>query len=332
MIEVRQLSKRYGAVQAVDAISFAVGRGEIVGLLGPNGAGKTTTMRILTTFLAPTSGRAALAGHDVLDEPLEVRRRVGYLPESVPLYTEMRVREYLLFRAKLKDVPRARRRAAIDGAIERCGLGKVDGRVLGHLSKGYRQRVGLADAMVHDPDILILDEPTAGLDPIQIREVRALIRELGERHTILLSTHIMSEVEAVCGRVIIIAAGRIALDDQLARLRTERTIELEARGPADAIQRALETAPGVARVTLTRREDGCAAFEVQARDGEDPREALAQRVVQNGWPLRRLDRKHTTLEERFIQAVAADVTGNAAPADAGATATTPAPDPVREAV
>ncbi|MDR3638721.1 MAG: ATP-binding cassette domain-containing protein [Isosphaeraceae bacterium] len=306
MIEVGRLSKRYGAVLAVDAVSFSVGRGEIVGLLGPNGAGKTTTMRILTTFLAPTSGRAALAGHDVLDEPLEVRRHVGYLPENVPLYTEMRVREFLNFRAKLKDVPRSKRKGAIGHVLERCRLEDVADRILGQLSKGYRQRVGLADALVHDPEILILDEPTAGLDPIQIREVRALIRELGDKHTILLSTHIMSEVEAVCGRVIIIARGRIALDDQLERLQSERTIVLEARGPSDVIQGALETAPGVARVILKGREDGCASFEILARNGADLREALAQRVAQNGWPLRRLDRKHTTLEDRFIQAVTAE--------------------------
>lgn len=306
MIEVGRLSKRYGAVLAVDDVSFSVGRGEIVGLLGPNGAGKTTTMRILTTFLAPTTGRAALAGHDVLDEPLEVRRHVGYLPENVPLYTEMRVREFLRFRAKLKDVPRSRRKASIGRVIEACRLEEVADRILGHLSKGYRQRVGLADALVHDPEILILDEPTAGLDPLQIREVRALIRELGDKHTILLSTHIMSEVEAVCGRVIVIARGRIALDDQLDRLQSGRTIVLEARGPADAIQGALETAPGVARVLLKERENGCASFEIQARNDEDLREALAQRVAQNGWPLRRLDRKHTTLEDRFIQAVTAE--------------------------
>ncbi len=303
MIEVRRLSKRYGAVLAVDEISFTVGRGEIVGLLGRNGAGKTTTMRILTTYLAPTSGRSTLAGHDVLDEPLEVRRHVGYLPENVPLYPEMRVREYLKFRAKLKDVPRSKRRTAIDHVIERCKLEDVRDRILGQLSKGYRQRVGLAEAMIHDPDILILDEPTAGLDPIQIREVRALIRELGDKHTILLSTHIMSEVEAVCGRVIIIAEGRIALDDQLANLQTEPSIVLEARGPADAIRGALETTPGVARVTVTQRMDGCATFEVRTHNDADLREALAQRVVQNGWPLRQLDRKHTTLEDRFIRAV-----------------------------
>ena len=176
MIQVRRLSKQYGSVKAIERISFEVGRGEIVGLLGPNGAGKTTTMRVLTTFLAPTSGQAELAGHDVLDEPLQVRRKVGYLPENVPLYNEMRVTEYLSYRAKLKDVPRSRRRRAISEVISKCRLGDVERRLLGHLSRGFRQRVGLAEAMIHDPDILILDEPTAGLDPIQIREVRSLIR------------------------------------------------------------------------------------------------------------------------------------------------------------
>jgi ABC-2 type transport system ATP-binding protein len=303
MIRVERLTKRYAAVRAVDGISFEIGRGEIVGLLGPNGAGKTTTMRILTTFLAPTSGRAALAGHDVLDEPLEVRRHVGYLPESVPLYPEMRTREYLNFRAKLKDVPRARRRAAVDEVIARCGLEDVENRVLGHLSKGYRQRVGLAEAMVHDPDILILDEPTAGLDPIQILEVRGLIRDLGDRHTILLSTHILSEVEAVCSRVVIIARGRIAEDERLDRLRTGSTIIVEARGPAEAIRQALQTAPGVEQVTPTGTEDGVAGFEVRTRDGADLREPLGQRVASNGWPLRRLDLRRVTLEDRFIQAV-----------------------------
>ena len=225
------------------------------------------------------------------------------MPESVPLYTEMRVREYLTFRAKLKDVPRSRRRAAIDEVVARCQLGEVEGRILGHLSKGFRQRVGLAEAMVHDPDILILDEPTAGLDPIQIREVRALIRELGAGHTILLSTHIMSEVEAVCSRVIIIARGKIAEDEQLDRLRAGSTIVLEARGPSEAIRAVLQSAPGVDRVLDAGSEGDYASFEVQARDGADLREALGQRVAQNGWPLRRLDLRRETLEDRFIQAV-----------------------------
>lgn len=317
MIQVERLSKRYGAVKAVDRLTFSVGRGEIVGLLGPNGAGKTTTMRILTTFLAPTAGRASLAGKDVLDEPLEVRRRVGYLPENVPLYGEMRVREYLSYRAKLKDVPRSKRNAAIDDVIARCRLEDVEGRILGHLSKGYRQRVGLAEAMVHDPDILILDEPTAGLDPIQIREVRSLIRALGDRHTILLSTHIMSEVEAVCGRVIIIAKGQMALDERLDRLRSESTIVLEARGPSDAIRRALESVPGVGIVVPSRPADDYAAFEIQTRNGVDLREQLAQRVMQNGWPLRQLDLRRTTLEDRFVQAVTRETLAAGAEREAG---------------
>jgi ABC-2 type transport system ATP-binding protein len=317
MIEVNRLTRRFGTVKAVDGLSFTIGRGEIVGLLGLNGAGKTTTMRMLTTFLQPTSGRARLAGHDVLDEPLLVRRSVGYLPENVPLYLEMRVREYLAFRAKLKDVPRARRREAINHVINRCRLGDVEDRIIGHLSRGYRQRVGLAEAMVHQPDILILDEPTASLDPVQIREVRALIRELGDRHTILVSTHIMSEVEAVCSRVIIIERGKIAVDDTLSHLRSDSAIVLEAKGPADAIGRALETAPQVARVSVARRDGDYATFEVQGQNGADLREMLAARIVQNGWSLRRLDLRRATLEDRFIQAVTQQAVSAEAPVEAG---------------
>jgi ABC-2 type transport system ATP-binding protein len=303
MIDVKELSKHYGAVVAVDRVGFEVGRGEIVGFLGPNGAGKTTTMRLLATYLPPTSGRAILAGHDVLDEPLAVRRKLGYLPESVPLYPEMRVREYLLFRAKLKDVPRAKRREAVGRVVERCKLGDVEAKPIGTLSKGYRQRVGLADALVHDPDILILDEPTAGLDPIQIREVRDLVRELGDRHTVLLSTHIMQEVEAVCGRVLVIVNGRVAVDDSLDRLRAGSTILLEAKGPAEAIRKAVEAVPGVRKVTATGGPDGVASVVVQARERSDPREELARRVVQGGWGLLRLDLRRSSLEERFVQAV-----------------------------
>ncbi len=303
MIQVERLSKRYGAIRAVENLIFEVDRGEIVGFLGPNGAGKTTTMRILTTFLAPSSGRARLAGFDVLDDPLKVRRSVGYLPENVPLYPEMRTREFLRFRAKLKEVPWRRQRAAMDRVIDRCGLQEVADRILGNLSRGYRQRVGLADALIHDPDILILDEPTAGLDPIQIREVRALIRELGERHTILLSTHIMPEVEAICGRVIIVAAGRIALDDSLQHLQIGRAIEIEARGPADALRRLLESAPGVSRVTPLGTMGDVSTFVVQTIEDSDLREPLAHRIVQNGHGLRRLDQARSTLEERFVQAV-----------------------------
>jgi ABC-2 type transport system ATP-binding protein len=303
MIDVQRLTKQYGSVKAIEGISFEVGRGEIVGLLGPNGAGKTTTMRILTTFLAPTSGRASLAGHDVLDEPLEVRRHVGYLPENVPLYNEMRVKEYLGYRAKLKDVPRSRRRRAIGEVVTKCRLSEVEGRVLGHLSRGYRQRVGLAEAMVHDPDILILDEPTSGLDPIQIREVRDLIRELGDRHTILLSTHIMPEVEAVCGRVIIIAAGRIALDESLEGIRHDKAVVVEARGPAESIRNLILSIQGVRSAMITRQEVGIAALIVQTHGGTDVREALSQRLSAQGWPLRTLELKKGSLEERFVAAV-----------------------------
>jgi ABC-2 type transport system ATP-binding protein len=303
MIEVERLTKRYGSVRAIAQISFQVSRGEIVGLLGPNGAGKTTTMRILTTFLAPTSGRGVLAGHDILDEPLLVRRKVGYLPENVPLYNEMRVKEFLRYRAKLKDVPRSRRRLAVSEVVSKCHLAEVDQRILGQLSRGFRQRVGLAEAMVHDPEILILDEPTSGLDPIQIREVRDLIRELGDRHTILLSTHIMSEVEAVCGRVIIIADGRIALDEQIDSLRLDKTILVQARGPAEAMRNAMLGIDGVQKVHITSRGEGLAAFEVQTRGGADLREAVCQRLTSNGWTLRGLELRRSSLEERFVEAV-----------------------------
>ena len=224
MIEARGLSKRYGDVVAVDDVSFAVERGEVVGFLGPNGAGKTTIMRLLTGFLPPTDGSAKIAGYDIFKEPLAARRSVGYLPESPPLYPEMTVSSYLAYVARIKDVPRARRRGAVDRALERCGLTEVRGRVIGTLSKGFRQRVGLAQAIVHDPAVLILDEPTVGLDPLQIREIRALIAELASpeqgdaQHTVILSTHILPEVEAICRRVILIHQGRKVIDAPLEEL------------------------------------------------------------------------------------------------------------------
>jgi ABC-2 type transport system ATP-binding protein len=303
MIQVDRLSRRFGSYKAVDDISFTVGNGEVVGLLGPNGAGKTTTMRMLTTYLTPTSGRAVLAGHDVLDEPLEVRRKLGYLPESVPLYGEMRVREFLRFRARLKDVPRSGLRRAIGEVVARCRLEEVENRIIGQLSRGFRQRVGLAEALLHDPPILILDEPTSGLDPIQILEVRSLIRELGARHTILLSTHILPEVEAVCGRVIIIARGRIAVDERLDDLRRDSAIVVEVRGPADGVRAALQTVPGVDRVVAEGQDGPYAELQVHTRDGRDLREAVGQKLASGGWPLRRLDLRRSSLEERFIQAV-----------------------------
>jgi len=223
-IEVRGLCKRYGEVDAVDDLSFSVGAGEVVGFLGPNGAGKTTTMRMLTGFVPPTDGSVSIAGHDILSEPLAARRAIGYLPETPPLYPEMSVEGYLGFVASIKDVPRAGRKRAVDRALGRCGLADVRRRIIGQLSKGYRQRVGLAQAIVHDPAVLILDEPTVGLDPIQIREIRSLIAELasagegGQGQTIILSTHILPEVEAICQRVILISAGRKAVDEPLSEL------------------------------------------------------------------------------------------------------------------
>jgi ABC-2 type transport system ATP-binding protein len=311
MIQVVRLSKRFGSFKAVDGLGFEVGKGEIVGLLGPNGAGKTTTMRMLTTYLTPTSGRASLAGFDVLDDSLEVRRRVGYLPENVPLYTEMRVREFLRFRARLKDVPRSKLRRAVGAVIDRCRLEEVENRIIGQLSRGFRQRVGLAEALVHDPPILILDEPTSGLDPLQILEVRKLIRELGERHTILLSTHILPEVEAVCGRVIIIARGRIALDDRLENLSRDTTIVLESRGSAEAIIALIQTIPGVDRVRLDHENGDHIGFQVHTRGDRDLREAVCLKLTSNGWPLRQLDLRRSSLEERFIQAVAQNTLADA---------------------
>ena len=251
MIEARGLSKRYGEVVAVDDVSFSVERGEVVGFLGPNGAGKTTTMRMLTGFLPPTNGSAEIAGHDIFDDALAARRAIGYLPETPPLYPEMTVSSYLAYVACIKDVPRRARREAVDRAAERCALTEVRSRVIGTLSKGYRQRVGLAQAIVHTPPVLILDEPTVGLDPIQINEIRGLIAELagGEgdaQHTIILSSHIMAEVEAICRRVIMINEGRKTIDATMDQLRSEGTSleALFARQTAADVAAAQERSEG----------------------------------------------------------------------------------------
>jgi len=232
MIEARELSKRYGDVVAVDDVSFTIGKGEVVGFLGPNGAGKTTSMRMLTGFLPPTEGTAVIAGHDIFEDPIAARRSVGYLPETPPLYPEMTVTSFLDYVARIKDVPRARRRDAVDRALERCGLTEVRRRVIGTLSKGFRQRAGLAQAIIHDPPVLILDEPTVGLDPLQIREIRGLIADLAapakgeQQQTVVLSTHILAEVDAICRRVILISEGRKAVDAPLAELTAGgRTLE-----------------------------------------------------------------------------------------------------------
>lgn len=306
MIEVVNLTKLFGPVVAVDNVSFTVEKGEIVGFLGPNGAGKTTTMRILTTFLPATSGVVKVAGYDVLKESIEVRRNIGYLPESVPLYPEMRVHEYLHYRSKLKGVDRKERQKRIDFCLDRCRIREVSRRLLGTLSKGYRQRVGLADALVHDPPILILDEPTAGLDPVQIRETLALIKELGQQHTILLSTHILSEVEAVCERVLIINRGRLGLTSRLKDLETDPVHVLEVRGPVEQVTNLLRTTDGVEQVIAEPLEDGVIGYQVRTRHQADLREALAQRLAKNGWALRRLDLRRRRLEDRFLEVLRQD--------------------------
>jgi ABC-2 type transport system ATP-binding protein len=306
MIQVENLTKFFGPVLAVDHISFRVSQGEIVGFLGPNGAGKTTTMRILTSYLPATSGVVRVAGYDVMAESVGVRRSIGYLPESVPLYPEMRVEEYLNYRAKLKGVDRKERQQRIDFCLDRCRIREVRRRLLGTLSKGYRQRVGLADAMVHDPPILILDEPTTGLDPVQIRETLALIKELGDQHTILLSTHILSEVETICEQVIIINAGRLGLAEKLAELDSDAVIVLEVRGPADAITNVLRTTEGVTDVVPEAVGDGLVGFEIRTQDGQDLREAVSQRIAKNGWTIRRLDLRRRKLEDRFLEVLRED--------------------------
>jgi gliding motility-associated transport system ATP-binding protein len=305
MIRVSDLTKRYVDRLAVDGVSFSCEKGEILGLLGPNGAGKTTTMRVLTGFLPATSGTAEVAGFDVGTQSLEVRRRVGYLPEAVPLYPEMRVSEYLDFRARLKRVPRSDRTRAIAEAVDRCGLGDVRGRVIGQLSRGYRQRVGLADALLGRPPILVLDEPTVGLDPNQIREVRQLIRELGREHTIVLSTHILPEVEMVCGRVVIIHRGRVVAQDTPEGLRGQlaggRRIRVEARAPATALREALATLPGISEVQIDGERDGFSSLVLSVGAGEDPREAIFRLAAERGLLLRELHAESMTLEDIFVR-------------------------------
>jgi ABC-2 type transport system ATP-binding protein len=313
MIEVEHLSKYFGPVMAVTNISFEVGRNEVVGLLGNNGAGKTTIMRILTTYLPATSGKARVAGHDVMSDSMDVRRNIGYLPESVPLYPEMRVDEYLNYRATLKGVDRRVRRQRIDQALDRCRIREVRRRLCGTLSKGYRQRVGLADAMVHDPPLLILDEPTDGLDPVQKRETLAGLKEWGHTHTVLLSTHLLSEVEAICSRVIILNRGHLGMSKKLSELETEPLIVVEVRGPADQVRDLLRTMDGVAQVTPHPLADGLTQFEIRTRNNQDLREVISQRLMRNNWPIRRLDLSRRRLEDRFMEVLRQEDPLKAAP-------------------
>lgn len=301
MIQVDRLSKHYGPVLAVNDISFQVGKGEIVGFLGLNGAGKTTTMRILTTWLPATSGIAKVAGFDVMNESMDVRRNIGYLPESVPLYPEMRVEEYLDYRARLKGVRRDIRPNRIAEAMELCRIREVRRRLIGTLSKGYRQRVGLADCLTHDPKVLILDEPTAGLDPLQIRETLHAIKELAEDHTILFSTHILSEVEAICERVIVIHRGQLAFDRKMSEITSAEESDMiaEIRGPAESVLAALRTIEGVRSVNSRNADDGFITVEVRSAGRRDLREAVFQTAVRNGWTLRRLESRRRNLFDYF---------------------------------
>ncbi len=305
MIQVQNLTKYFGPVLAVDRVSFQVGQGEIVGFLGLNGAGKTTTMRILTSYLPATSGIAKIAGYDVMLQSNEVRQSIGYLPESVPLYPEMRVEEYITYRAKLKGMTRHDRIKRVEYCLERCRLVTVRRRLLGTLSKGYRQRVGLADAMIHDPPILILDEPTSGLDPQQIRETLALLKELGDRHTILLSTHILSEVEAICERVIIISNGRIGLSQRMDEIESESVLMLEARGPADQIEQTLSKINDVSSVKAMSMEDGLTGFEIRTHENRDVREDMSNALAGKGYGIRRLERTRRRLQDAFFDVLRA---------------------------
>ena len=310
MITVNGLTKRYARTVAVDHISFEVQKGQIVGFLGPNGAGKTTTMRILTCFLPPSEGSATVAGFDVLEKPLEVKKRIGYLPETPPLYPEMETREYLTFVGKLKGLSGPALATRVGEVSERCAIADVSDKLLGKLSKGYRQRVGLAQAIIHNPDVLILDEPTAGLDPKQINETRELIRSLAGDHTIILSTHILPEVEQTCERVIIINKGKLVATDSVQNLQNRargvESIVLEVEGRTGAldssvIQQRLETVSGVSRVVFKEIRQNRSIFEVESLKDRFIRGDLARAVVESGWNLNELRPSAMSLEEIFLQ-------------------------------
>jgi len=321
MITVNGLTKRYARTVAVDHISFEVQKGQIVGFLGPNGAGKTTTMRILTCFLPPSEGSATVAGFDVLEKPLEVKKRIGYLPETPPLYPEMETREYLTFVGKLKGLSGPALATRVGEVSERCAIADVSNKLLGKLSKGYRQRVGLAQAIIHNPDVLILDEPTAGLDPKQINETRELIRSLAGDHTIILSTHILPEVEQTCERVIIINKGKLVATDSVQNLQNRargvESIVLEVEGRTGAldssvIQQRLETVSGVSRVVFKETRQNRSIFEVESLKDRFIRGDLARAVVESGWNLNELRPSAMSLEEIFLQLTGTEATVPAA--------------------
>jgi ABC-2 type transport system ATP-binding protein len=311
VIEVQNLSKQYGPFKAVDDVSFRAEAGEILGFLGPNGAGKTTTMRIITGYMPATQGKASVAGFDVFDQPIEAKKRTGYLPETPPLYPDMTVREYLTFVAKIKGV-RKDVRARVDEVMKKTWVSDMANRHCGKLSKGYKQRVGLAQALIHNPDVLVLDEPTAGLDPKQIIETRQLIRELAGTHTIVLSTHILPEVAQTCQKVVIINKGKVvAIDtpDALTdRLRGGQALFVIAQGPAADIQRSLQNIAGVTRVVVNDTRDTTATLEVDSDKGADIRAEVAAAIVRSGWSLLELRPSRASLEDVFLKLMTDETT------------------------
>jgi len=324
MITVKELTKKYARTTAVDHISFEVEKGQIVGFLGPNGAGKTTTMRMLTCFMPPTDGQATVAGFDVLEQPLEVKKRIGYLPETPPLYPEMETAEYLQFVGRLKGLSGGELQKRVDFVMDRCAVADMKAKLLGKLSKGYRQRVGLAQAIIHNPDVLILDEPTAGLDPKQINETRELIKSLAGDHTIILSTHILPEVEQTCEQVIIINRGKLVATDSVSNLqnraRGAETVLVEIAGRNGDLQTAaveshLSTLSGVSRVQFKTSHGARNVFEIESQKGF-VRGDIARAIVQAGWDLNELRPAAMSLEEVFLQLTGGDAQGTAAAKEA----------------
>ncbi|HJS74893.1 MAG TPA: ABC transporter ATP-binding protein [Vicinamibacteria bacterium] len=316
MIEVSGITKEFGRFTAVQDLSFSVAKGEVLGFLGPNGAGKTTTMRILTGFLPATRGTAVVAGHDILSQPLEAKRKVGYLPESPPLYPEMTVFDYLEFVARIKGVPRERRKTRVEESLERCALKDVRDKMTGKLSKGYRQRVGLAQALVHEPEVLILDEPTAGLDPKQIHETRSLIRSLGGDHTVVLSTHILPEVVMTCDRVVIINKGAVVAqgttESLIEEFRAAERLQVVVEGPEPEVLAVVRAQAGVIAAEPVRSEGHRVTYQLSVATGADVRRALAERLVKAGYGLWGLHQEGTTLEEVYLRVVSSEEVGEAA--------------------
>ena len=305
MIEVRNLTKRYGPTIAVNDVSFDASAGEVLGFLGPNGAGKTTTMRMLTCYLPADGGTASIDGYDISENSLEVRKRIGYLPESAPLYPDMGVIDYLKFIAEIRDIPKNKRSPRIKEIVEICGLGSVIQKDVGELSRGYRQRLGLAQSLIHDPPILILDEPTSGLDPSQIIEIRNLIKEIGKQKTIIFSTHILSEVSATCSRVLIISDGKIVANgtpDELAeRAKGEQMVHISIRGESEEIEAKLKTLSFVSSFKKMESDDGVFRYQISSQQKHNPAEDLFRFVVENNWSLIELRQETISLEDVFLK-------------------------------